>query len=92
MSVRDDSERGIPPLVAHQPPAAQAEAPLSRGRMVQIPGWIIPLYAGLFIPPGWFRREQWRPPSPPQARALSGAPAARLPLLDARADGRTNTQ
>ncbi|MDR8300965.1 general secretion pathway protein GspB, partial [Acinetobacter baumannii] len=36
MIVRDDSERGIPPLVAHQPPSAQADAPVSRGRMVQI--------------------------------------------------------
>ncbi len=35
MIVRDDSERGSP-LVAHQPPSAQADAPVIRGRMVQI--------------------------------------------------------
>ncbi|HCM7711084.1 TPA: general secretion pathway protein GspB, partial [Klebsiella quasipneumoniae] len=57
MIVRDDSERGIPPLVAHQPPTALADAPVVRGRMVQIPGWIIPLYAGLFIALGWFGGE-----------------------------------
>ncbi|STW24677.1 pullulanase-specific type II secretion system component B [Klebsiella variicola] len=54
MIVRDDSERGISPLTAPQPSTAQADAPVSRGRMVQIPGWIIPLYAGLFIALGWF--------------------------------------
>ena len=67
MIVRDDSERGIPPLVAHQPPTTLADAPVVRGRMVQIPGWIIPLYAGLFIALGWFGGEQWRgnPPEKP---------------------------
>ncbi|HBU8252462.1 TPA: general secretion pathway protein GspB, partial [Klebsiella pneumoniae] len=54
MIVRDDSERGIPPLVTHQPPSSMDDAPVIRGRMVQIPGWIIPLYAGLFIALGWF--------------------------------------
>ncbi|HBV5282173.1 TPA: general secretion pathway protein GspB, partial [Klebsiella pneumoniae] len=54
MIVRDDSERGIPPLVTHQPPSSLDDAPVIRGRMVQIPGWIIPLYAGLFIALGWF--------------------------------------
>ncbi|STV58151.1 pullulanase-specific type II secretion system component B [Klebsiella pneumoniae subsp. ozaenae] len=53
MIVRDDSERGIPPLVTHQPPSSLDDAPVIRGRMVQIPGWIIPLYAGLFIALGW---------------------------------------
>jgi general secretion pathway protein B len=81
--VRDDSERGIPPLVAHQPPSAQADAPVSRGRMVQIPGWIIPLYAGLFITLGWFGGEQWRHPSPPQTLPLPVAHAALLPLTAA---------
>ncbi|BAH61811.1 pullulanase-specific type II secretion system component B [Klebsiella pneumoniae subsp. pneumoniae NTUH-K2044] len=81
--VRDDSERGIPPLVAHQPPSAQADAPVSRGRMVQIPGWIIPLYAGLFIALGWFGGEQWRHPSPPQTLPLPVAHAALLPLTAA---------
>ena len=80
MIVRDDSERGIPPLVAHQPPSAQADAPVSRGRMVQIPGWVIPLYAGLFIALGWFGGEQWRHPSPPQTLPLPVAHAALLPL------------
>ncbi|MBC4922201.1 type II secretion system assembly factor GspB [Klebsiella variicola] len=83
MIVRDDSERGIPPLVAHQPPSAQADAPVSRGRMVQIPGWIIPLYAGLFIALGWFGGEQWRHPSPPQTLPLQVAHAALLPLTAA---------
>lgn len=83
MIVRDDSERGIPPLVAHQPPSAQADAPVSRGRMVQVPGWIIPLYAGLFIALGWFGGEQWRHPSPPQTLPLSVAHAALLPLTAA---------
>lgn len=83
MIVRDDSERGIPPLVAHQPPSAQADAPVSRGRMVQIPGWIIPLYAGLFIALGWFGGEQWRHPSPPQTLPLPVAHAALLPLTAA---------
>ena len=83
MIVRDDSERGIPPLVAHQPPSAQADAPVSRGRMVQIPGWIIPLYAGLFIALGWFGGEQWRHPSPPQTLPLPVAHAALLPLTTA---------
>ncbi|VFS20340.1 Uncharacterised protein [Serratia liquefaciens] len=41
MIVRDDSERGIPPLVTHQPPSSLDDAPVIRGRMVQIPGWII---------------------------------------------------
>nr|WP_250210204.1 type II secretion system assembly factor GspB [Klebsiella pneumoniae] len=81
--VRDDSERGIPPLVAHQPPSAQADAPVSRGRMVQIPGWIIPLYAGLFIALGWFGGEQWRHPAPPQTLPLPVAHAALLPLTAA---------
>lgn len=83
MIVRDDSERGIPPLVAHQPLSAQADAPVSRGRMVQIPGWIIPLYAGLFIALGWFGGEQWRHPSPPQTLPLPVAHAALLPLTAA---------
>lgn len=83
MIVRDDSERGIPPLVAHQPPSAQADAPVSRGRMVQIPGWIIPLYAGLFIALGWFGGEQWRHPSLPQTLPLPVAHAALLPLTAA---------
>lgn len=83
MIVRDDSERGIPPLVAHQPPSAQADAPVSRGRMVQIPGWIIPLYAGLFIALCWFGGEQWRHPSPPQTLPLPVAHAALLPLTAA---------
>ncbi|HCD1324254.1 TPA: type II secretion system assembly factor GspB [Klebsiella pneumoniae subsp. pneumoniae] len=83
MIVRDDSERGIPPLVAHQPPSAQADAPVSRGRMVQIPGWIIPLYAGLFIALGWFGGEQWCHPSPPQTLPLPVAHAALLPLTAA---------
>lgn len=83
MIVRDDSERGIPPLVAHQPPSAQADAPVSRGRMVQIPGWIIPLYAGLFIALGWFGGEQWRHPLPPQTLPLPVAHAALLPLTAA---------
>ena len=83
MIVRDDSERGIPPLVAHQPPSAQADAPVSRGRMVQVPGWIIPLYAGLFIALGWFGGEQWRHPSPPQTLPLPVAHAALLPLTAA---------
>lgn len=83
MIVRDDSERGIPPLVAHQSPSAQADAPVSRGRMVQIPGWIIPLYAGLFIALGWFGGEQWRHPSPPQTLPLPVAHAALLPLTAA---------
>lgn len=81
--VRDDSERGIPPLVAHQPPTALADAPVVRGRMVQIPGWIIPLYAGLFIALGWFGGEQWRPPAPPQTLPLPVAHAALLPLTAA---------
>ena len=34
MIVRDDSERGIPPLVAHQSPTTLADAPVVRGRMV----------------------------------------------------------
>ncbi len=38
--------------------------------MVQIPGWIIPLYAGLFIALGWFGGEQWRHPAPPQTLPL----------------------
>ncbi len=42
MIVRDDSERGIPPLVTHQPPSSLDDAPVIRGRMVQIPGWIHP--------------------------------------------------
>ena len=83
MIVRDDSERGISPLTAHQPPSAQADAPVSRGRMVQIPGWIIPLYAGLFIALGWFGGEQWRHPSPPQKLPLPVAHAALLPLTAA---------
>jgi general secretion pathway protein B len=81
--VRDDSERGIPPLVAHQPPSALADAPVVRGRMVQIPGWIIPLYAGLFIALGWFGGEQWRHPAPPQTLPLPVAHAALLPLTAA---------
>lgn len=81
--VRDDSERGIPPLVAHQPPTALADAPVVRGRMVQIPGWIIPLYAGLFIALGWFGGEQWRYPAPPQTLPLPVAHAALLPLTAA---------
>ncbi|HGO4573599.1 TPA: type II secretion system assembly factor GspB, partial [Klebsiella pneumoniae] len=80
MIVRDDSERGIPPLVAHQPPSSLDDAPVSRGRMVQIPGWIIPLYAGLFIALGWFGGEQWRHPAPPQTLPLPVAHAALLPL------------
>lgn len=72
MIVRDDSERGIPPLVTHQPPSSLDDAPVIRGRMVQIPGWIIPLYAGLFIALGWFGGEQWRHPAPPQNAALAG--------------------
>ncbi|OBR80222.1 general secretion pathway protein GspB [Klebsiella pneumoniae] len=83
MIVRDDSERGIPPLVAHLPPSAQADAPVSRGRMVQIPGWIIPLYAGLFIALGWFGGEQWRHPSPRKTLPLPVAHAALLPLTAA---------
>ena len=83
MIVRDDSERGIPPLVAHQPPTTLADAPVVRGRMVQIPGWIIPLYAGLFIALGWFGGEQWRHPSPPQTLPLPVAHAALLPLTAA---------
>ena len=83
MIVRDDSERGIPPLVAHQPPSSLDDAPVSRGRMVQIPGWIIPLYAGLFIALGWFGGEQWRHPAPPQTLPLPVAHAALLPLTAA---------
>ncbi|ENE4774663.1 MULTISPECIES: type II secretion system assembly factor GspB [Klebsiella] len=83
MIVRDDSERGISPLTASQPSTAQADAPVSRGRMVQIPGWIIPLYAGLFIALGWFGGEQWRHPSPPQTLPLPVAHAALLPLTAA---------
>ena len=83
MIVRDDSERRIPPLVAHQPPTALADAPVVRGRMVQIPGWIIPLYAGLFIALGWFGGEQWRHPLPPQTLPLPVAHAALLPLTAA---------
>ncbi|HCI6287497.1 TPA: type II secretion system assembly factor GspB [Klebsiella quasipneumoniae subsp. similipneumoniae] len=83
MIVRDDSERGIPPLVAHQPPTTLADAPVVRGRMVQIPGWIIPLYAGLFIALGWFGGEQWRHPAPPQTLPLPVAHAALLPLTAA---------
>lgn len=83
MIVRDDSERGISPLTAPQPSTAQADAPVSRGRMVQIPGWIIPLYAGLFIALGWFGGEQWRHPSPPQTLPLPVAHAALLPLTAA---------
>ncbi|ASV21913.1 type II secretion system assembly factor GspB [Klebsiella sp. 10982] len=83
MIVRDDSERGLPPLVAHQPPSALADAPVIRGRMVQIPGWILPLYAGLFIALGWFGGEQWRHPSPPQTLPLPVAHAALLPLTAA---------
>ena len=90
MIVRDDSERGIPPLVAHQPPSAQADAPVSRGRMVQVPGWIIPLYAGLFIALGWFGGEQWRHPSPPQTLPLPVAHAALLPLTAAGATAPKN--
>ena len=82
MIVRDDSERGIPPLVAHQPPSSMDDAPVIRGRMVQIPGWIIPLYAGLFIALGWFGGEQWRHPAPPQTLPL---PA----LRKAKAQGNT---
>ena len=81
--VRDDSERGIPPLVAHQSPTTLADAPVVRGRMVQIPGWIIPLYAGLFIALGWFGGEQWRHPAPPQTLPLPVAHAALLPLTAA---------
>ena len=73
MIVRDDSERGIPPLVTHQPPSSMDDAPVIRGRMVQIPGWIIPLYAGLFIALGWFGGEQWRHPAPPQTLPLTAA-------------------
>ncbi|HIG9799083.1 TPA: type II secretion system assembly factor GspB [Klebsiella variicola] len=83
MIVRDDSERGISPLTAPQPSTAQADAPVSRGRMVQIPGWIIPLYAGLFIALGWFGGEHWRHPSPPQTLPLPVAHAALLPLTAA---------
>lgn len=83
MIVRDDSERGIPPLVTHQPPSSLDDAPVSRGRMVQIPGWIIPLYAGLFIALGWFGGEQWRHPAPPQTLPLPVAHAALLPLTAA---------
>ncbi|MCL7652558.1 general secretion pathway protein GspB, partial [Klebsiella pneumoniae] len=79
MIVRDDSERGIPPLVTHQPPSSLDDAPVIRGRMVQIPGWIIPLYAGLFIALGWVCGDQGGPPAPPQPRPLPGGPAARLP-------------
>ena len=78
--VRDDSERGIPPLVTHQPPSSMDDAPVIRGRMVQIPGWIIPLYAGLFIALGWFGGEQWRHPAPPQTLPLPVAHAALLRL------------
>lgn len=81
--VRDDSERGIPPLVAHQSPTTLADVPVVRGRMVQIPGWIIPLYAGLFIALGWFGGEQWRHPAPPQTLPLPVAHAALLPLTAA---------
>lgn len=83
MIVRDDSERGIPPLVAHQSPTTLADVPVVRGRMVQIPGWIIPLYAGLFIALGWFGGEQWRHPAPPQTLPLPVAHAALLPLTAA---------
>ena len=83
MIVRDDSERGIPPLVTHQPPSSLDDAPVIRGRMVQIPGWIIPLYAGLFIALGWFGGEQWRHPAPPQTLPLPVAHAALLPLTAA---------
>ncbi|HBW2831427.1 TPA: type II secretion system assembly factor GspB [Klebsiella pneumoniae] len=83
MIVRDDSERGIPPLVTHQPPSSMDDAPVIRGRMVQIPGWIIPLYAGLFIALGWFGGEQWRHPAPPQTLPLPVAHAALLPLTAA---------
>ncbi len=72
MIVRDDSERGIPPLVTHQPPSSLDDAPVIRGRMVQIPGWIIPLYAGLFIALGWFGGEQWRHPGTTANAALAG--------------------
>ena len=83
MIVRDDSERGSPPLVTHQPPSSLDDAPVIRGRMVQIPGWIIPLYAGLFIALGWFGGEQWRHPAPPQTLPLPVAHAALLPLTAA---------
>ncbi|HGW1121064.1 TPA: type II secretion system assembly factor GspB [Klebsiella pneumoniae] len=83
MIVRDDSERGIPPLVTHQPPSSLDDAPVIRGRMVQIPGWIIPLYSGLFIALGWFGGEQWRHPAPPQTLPLPVAHAALLPLTAA---------
>ena len=83
MIVRDDSERGIPPLVTHQPPSSLDDAPVIRGRMVQIPGWIIPLYAGLLFALGWFGGEQWRHPAPPQTLPLPVAHAALLPLTAA---------
>ncbi len=78
MTVKD----GIPPLVTHQPPSSLDDAPV-QGRMVQIPGWIIPLYAGLFIALGWFGGEQWRHPAPPQTLPLPVAHAALLPLTAA---------
>ncbi len=81
MIVRDDSERGIPPLVTHQPPSSMDDAPVIRGRMVQIPGWIIPLYAGLFIALGWFGGEQWRHPAPPQTLPLPVASTIRCTAL-----------
>lgn len=80
MIVRDDSERGIPPLVTHQPPSSLDDAPVIRGRMVQIPGWIIPLYAGLFIALGWFGGEQWRNKPVPQPITQPVAHAALVPL------------
>lgn len=84
MIVRDDSERGIPPLVTHQPPSSMDDAPVIRGRMVQIPGWIIPLYAGLFIEhkmvragPGEGQQRTafggWRHGRPPRLKASMAA-------------------
>ncbi len=82
MIVRDDRKEASR-LVAHQPPSSLDDAPVSRGRMVQILGWIIPLYAGLFIALGWFGGEQWRHPAPPQNAACRVAHAALLPLTAA---------
>ncbi len=83
MIVRDDSERGIPPLVTHQPPSSLDDAPVIHGRMVQIPGWTYPAVRRIIYRARLVWRRAVASPGTPQTLPLPVAHAALLPLTAA---------
>ncbi len=80
MTVKEGSRRWW----THQPPSSMDDAPVIRGRMVQItPAGLSRCTPDYLSRSAGFGGEQWRHPAPPQTLPLPVAHAALLPLTAA---------